>query len=179
MRKLLFTLFATSLLFAFSACSDDDNKEQFFFNGDCKQTISLESGPAGSVITTTPLSTTLDDMLKDSEGFGAPVSTGEMLVAGSNTSVLIKNLPAGVVLKDLKININGIERSFGDISNEKANLNLYMGAESAAFFSKAFDKVVSNKAMTTKVTFTPSEKTAGDVTLEIVFSGRFSYWAKI
>lgn len=179
MKKLLFTLFATSLLFAFTGCGSDDDKEQKFFKGDCKQTISLKSGSEGSQITTKPTYATLDDMLKGATGFGSPISTGELLITGENTAAMVKGLPEGVTLKGFKVDINGLVYEFGDISNEAQNLNLYKGTKNAEFFSKAFDKIVSAKSMTTKVTFTPTQEISEDVTLEIVFTGTFSYWAKI
>jgi hypothetical protein len=177
MKKLIFNLFAISLLFTFSACGSDDEKEEKFFTGDCKQTILLKSGAAGATITI-PATSTLDDMLKNSTGYGSPISSGELVLAGSNTSVNVNGLPTGVALKDLKLNINGIEQSFGEISNEKANFNLYTSAYSD-YFNKAFNQMVANKKLDVKVTFAPTVETSNDVKLEIVFSGKFSYWAKI
>ncbi|GHV38463.1 hypothetical protein FACS1894179_01890 [Bacteroidia bacterium] len=177
MKKLIFNLFAISLLFAFSACGSDDEKEEKFFTGDCKQTILLKSGAAGATITI-PATSTLDDMLKNSSGYGSPVSSGELIIAGSNTSINVTGLPTGVALKDFKLNINGIEQSFGEISNEKANLNLYTSAYSD-YFNRTFNQMVANKKLDVKVTFVPTVETDNNVKLEIVFSGRFSYWVKL
>lgn len=179
MKKLFFALFAIGAILAFSACSsDDDEKEQKFFTGDCKQSISLESGPANAPITSVLVSSSLADMLKDSPNFGSPIATGEFLVAGSNTQIKVTGLPEGVALKDFKININGIEQGFGEVSNEKANLNLYTSAYED-FFKRAFNQMVKNGKLETKASFTPTEKTTDDVKLEITFSGRFSYWVKL
>lgn len=177
MKKLIFNLLTISLLFAFSACGSDDEKEEKFFTGDCKQTVLLKSGAAGATITI-PASSTLEDMLKNSSGYGSPISSGELQISGSNTSINITGLPTGTALKDFKLNINGIEQSFGEISNEKANLNLYTTTYSE-FFKKAFNQMVSNKKLDVKVTFAPTVETGNEVKLEIVFSGRFSYWVKI
>mgnify|MGYP001249934366 CR=1 FL=1 len=177
MKKLLFSLFSLSILFVVSACSsDDDPKVQKFFNGDCKQVVSLESGPAGSPITNKKESN-LDDMLSDINGYGWPIVSGELIVAGSNTSAKVVGLPEGVVLKNVIININGIKHEFGDISNENANLNLYTDANDK-FFKDAFATLVPKKKMVTEVTFTPSERIREDVSLEIIFSGKYSYWVK-
>jgi len=176
MKKLLFALLTISL-FAFTACGSDDEKEEKFFTGDCAQTVTLESGPANSPITNSSTST-LEDMLKNTSGYGSPISSGELLVTGSNTAVKVTGLPEGVALKDFKLSINGLEQSFGEISNEKSNLNLYTTTYSD-YFKRAFNQMVSNKKLETKITFTPSVKTTDEVKLEIVFSGRFSYWVKI
>ncbi len=177
MKKLIFSLFTISLLFVFPACGSDDEKEEKFFTGDCKQTILLKSGAAGATITI-PATSTLDDMLKNSSGYGSPISSGELLIAGSNTSVTITGLPEGTALKDFKLNINGIEQNFGEVSNEKANLNLYTTAYSD-YFKRAFNQMVANKKLDVKVTFAPTVETDNSVKLEIVFSGRFSYWVKL
>lgn len=177
MKKLIFSLFTISILFAFSACGSDDEKEQKFFTGDCKQTVLLKSGAAGATITI-PATSTLEDMLKNSSGYGSPISSGELVIAGSNTSVNISGLPEGVALKDFKLNINGIEQNFGEISNEKANLNLYTTAYSD-YFKRTFNQMVANKKLDIKVTFAPTVETDNSVKLEIVFSGRFSYWVKL
>lgn len=177
MKKLIFSLFTISLLFAFSACGSDDEKEQKFFTGDCKQTVLLKSGAAGATITI-PATSTLEDMLKNSSGYGSPISSGELVIAGSNTSVNITGLPEGVALKEFKLNINGIEQNFGEISNEKANLNLYTTAYSD-YFKRTFNQMVANKKLDIKVTFAPTVETDNSVKLEIVFSGRFSYWVKL
>lgn len=181
MKKLFFALFAIGAILAFSACSsDDDEKEQKFFTGDCKQTISLKAGPANASITLGAVESTLENMLKDSQGYGSPISTGELEVTGSNTSVRVVGLPEGVSLKDFKIKINdsNIEQNFGEISIEKANLNLYTSAYTN-FFSSVFNKMVSDKKLKTVVSFVPSHDITEDVKLEITFSGRFSYWVKL
>lgn len=177
MKKLIFSLFTISLLFTFAACGSDDEKEEKFFTGDCEQTILLKSGAAGSTIIISATST-LDDMLEDSSGYGTPISSGELLIAGSNTSVTITGLPEGTVLKNFKLNINGIEQSFGEISVAKANLNLYTSTY-FDYFQKAFNQMVADKKLDVEVTFAPTVETDNSVKLEIVFSGRFSYWVKI
>ncbi|MFT4222068.1 hypothetical protein [Dysgonomonas sp.] len=177
MKKLIFSLFTISLLFVFPACGSDDEKEEKYFNGDCVQTISLESGPANGPYSTPKASSTLDDMLKDVAGYGSPISSGKLHTTGENTEVKIFGLPAGTALKDLKITINGITESFGEVSNENANLNLYTGHD--AFFSRAFDQMVANKKLETVISFTPTVQVTSEVSLKIVFSGRFSYWVKL
>ncbi|MFV0539304.1 MAG: hypothetical protein ACK5M3_18335 [Dysgonomonas sp.] len=178
MKKLLFNLLAISMLFAFSACGSDDEKEQKFFTGDCKQTVLLKSGAAGTTVTI-PATSTLEDMLKNVSGYGSPISSGELLLgSGSNTTIDIVGLPVGTALKDFKLNINGIEQNFGEISNEKANLNLYTTTY-ADYFKRVFNQMVANKKLDIKVTFAPTVETDNDVKLEIVFSGRFSYWVKL
>lgn len=177
MKKLLFTLFSISILFAFSACGSDDEKEEKFFTGDCNLTTALVSGAPESTVTI-PNQSTLDNLLKDSPGYGSPVSSGELLVNGKNTSVKITGLPVGTALKDFTIDVNGLTKNFGELSNEKVNLDLYTSANSK-FFQDAFDRMVSNKNLDMKVTFTPTVQTTSEVKLEIIFSGRFSYWVKI
>lgn len=180
MKKLLFTLFSISILFAFSACGgDDDDKVEKFFNGDIRQTITLKSAEAGSIVTTKPVSTKLEDLLKGSTGYDGitSISTGKFVIAGSNTSVNIVGLPEGTALQGFVLDINGEKLEFGEISNEKKNLNLFKDNYLDSF-KKAFNKVISSKKMETKVTFTPTVETTADVKIEIVFSGEFSYWAK-
>lgn len=178
MKKLIFSLFTISLLFAFSACGSDDEKEKKSFLGDCKQTILLKSGAAGATITI-PATSTLDDMLKNSSGYGSPVSEGELLLGSDGqTSINIVGLPEGTALKDFKLNINGIEQNFGELSNEKANLNLFTTAY-ADYFKRTFNQMVANRKLDVKVTFAPTVETDNNVKLEIVFSGKFSYWVKL
>ena len=177
MKKLIFSLFTISLLFAFTACGSDEEKEEKFFTGDCIQTISLESGPANGAYSTPTTSSTLDNMLKDATGYGSPISSGSFQTTGENTEVKIIGLPAGTALKDFKLTINGAVESFGEVRNEKVNLNLYTNHDT--FFKKAFDLMVSNKKLETVASFTPTVQVTNAVSLRIVFSGRFSYWVKL
>lgn len=178
MDKRLFKLLAFSLVFIFSSCgSDDDKKVAEYFTGDCKQVVSLEWKQANSTITTAPDTMLLEDMLRNQPGFGSPIASGELLVAGSNTSARVTGLPADASLKDFKVNINGIEENFGEISRKNANLNLYTDKH-IDFFRNAFNRMVSDKQLITKVTFTSDIAGIDDVKLEIVFSGRFAYWVR-
>lgn len=178
MKKLLFTLFATSLLFTFSACGDDDDQyEDRAFVGDCSQVISLESGPAGNTNITEQKISKLEDMLKNSTGFGSPIkNTAE--IYSKDSFVKITGLPAGTTLKEFKLTINGIEQAFGDISTEKSNLELYTNTHDE-YFKKAFNKMVTDGALKVQVSFSPTVKTTTDVKLEVSFRGRFIYSAKI
>lgn len=178
MKNFFLSLLVISVFSVLPSCGNDDEKELKFFTGDCRQLVSLESGPANSPITTAAVISTLDGMLTDSPGYGSPVSSGELQVTGSNTVVKVTGLPPGTALKDFKVNINGIEQEFGEISNERANLNLYTDTY-LDFFKQAFGKMVSDRRLETRVSFTPTVKATDSVKLEIVFSGRFSYWAKI
>jgi hypothetical protein len=181
MKKLTFKLFAISLLFAFSACgSSDDEKEEKVFLGDCKQTVEVK-GFKGQLSSTDPaITATLDDMLKNTSGYGSPVTAGEFLL--TTTSIKITGLKEGVTLNGFKISINGIEESFGNISPVQGTtgFDLYSGSH-LDYFKNAFNRMVSSRKLETKITFTPSVDILSEdnVKLEIVFSGRFSYWVKL
>lgn len=182
MKKLLFTLFSLGILLAFSACSsDDDNKEQkFLTEAKVQQSISLVA-EADHTVTTPLRSNTLNELLKGTEATDGSVYDGLAAITKGDfqvglTTVKVVGIPAGITLKDLKININGKEHSFGDITNNNADLYINKNVD---FFSKAFNRIMSSKKMETKVTFTPSETTTEDVKLEIIFVGSFSYWVKI
>lgn len=164
------TLFALLL----SSCgSSDDNKTQYFFNGECKQKIELE-GAKDATITTAETSDSLDDMLKDSKGYGGPVTSG-VLNPTETTSVKVLGLKEGVVLNNFFLIINGQERFFGNITTD--NSNLYT-MESLTYFNQAFNKMVSDRVLRTKVVFSPSERIqeSDNIRVEIVFNGKFSYW---
>jgi len=174
MKKIFHILFVLVVVFTFSSCGSDDEKERKYFNGDCKQTVSLESGPANSSITTKDTSPSLDEMLQNATGYGYPVIGGELHVNGENTAVKVVGLPDGVILKNFSLKINGSKKEYGDI--DVTRTNLYTG--NSSYFEQVFASMIKNKKLITEVTFTPTEKISADVKLEIVFSGRFSYWQK-
>lgn len=162
------------MVLLFTSCgSSDDNRTQYFFNGECKQKIVLD-GAKDATITTAPTSDSLDDMLRTSQGYGTPISSG-VLNPTETTSVKVIGLKEGVVLKNFFLIINGQERFFGNITTE--NSNLYT-MESLQFFNQAFNKMVSDRVLQTKVVFSPSERIqeSDSVYVDIVFNGKFSYW---
>jgi len=176
MKKLLFILFTISTVLAFTACGSDDNtvKIDKYFNGECKLNAAIV-GPAGSTITTAETTATLEDMLKNSTDFGTPITAGSLNLT-EKTSIKVTGLKKGVTLKDFKLIINGGEKSFGDISNEALNTNLYNDA-SLNFFKDAFSRMVSEGSLKVKTSFTPSAsiETADKVQVEILFYGKFTY----
>ncbi|NDV93684.1 hypothetical protein D0T84_01970 [Dysgonomonas sp. 521] len=176
MEKLFHILFALVVVSAFSSCGSDDEKERKYFNGDCRQTISLESGVAGNTVITSPVTSKLDDMLQYATGYGYPVVSGEFHENGENTAVKVIGLPDGVVLKNFSMEINGLKKDFGNIDITYANL--YTG--NGSYFKKVFESMVNSnrRELKTSVTFTPTERITSDTKVEIVFSGRFSYWQK-
>ncbi|MDR0825619.1 MAG: hypothetical protein LBN74_11030 [Prevotella sp.] len=173
MKKLFFTLLTITTIFAFTACGSDD-KEQFFFDGNCKQTISLESGPAGGPYTTPTTKASLNDLLKNATNYGSPISTGVLNITGGSTAVKVTGLTDGVTLANFTLKINGLENNFGDVTSVKSNL--YAGTVNGQYFQKVFDKMVKTGTLETAVSFTPNVKISDDVKLEIVFDGTFSYW---
>jgi len=180
MKKTLSVVFILSALFAFTGCgSDDPEKVEKFFNGICKQTINIQAY-ANQSTTIEPVTSTLESMLEDSPGYGSPISTGNFVVTG-NTTITIEGLDDMAddpVLKGFKLNINGLERSFGDIT--KKNATLYTD-DHLEYFKNVFNKMVKDKKLITKVTFTPSVNIdpADKVKLVISFDGKFSYWVTL
>lgn len=174
MKSIFHILFVLVVVSAFSSCGSDDEKERKYFNGDCKQTISLESGVAGNTVITSPIISKLDDMLVNATGYGYPVVSGEFHENGENTAVKVVGLPEGVVLKNFSMEINGLKNDFGNI--DITYVNLYTG--NGSYFKKVFDSMVKKRELKTSITFTPTERISSDTKVEIVFSGRFSYWQK-
>lgn len=179
MRKLVFILFVITTAFALTSCGSDEEKEQIFFEGDCKQTVEIK-GFSGQVSKTNPaIISTLSDMLKDNPNYGSPISTGEFYPNG--TSVKIVGLKQGVTLAGFVLNINGKSQNFGDIKlpNGATEYDLYTGAY-MDFFKSTFNLMMNKKQLETVVEFTPSvDVTAAEnVKLEIVYRGKFSYWTK-
>lgn len=179
MRKLAFILFTITTVFALTSCGSDDEKEQIFFEGECKQTVEIK-GYSGQVAETNPaVTSTLSDMLKDNPNYGSPISTGEFYP--DRTSIKIVGLKEGVTLAGFTLTINGKSQVFGDIKlpNGSTEYILYTGSYTD-FFKNGFNMMVNKKQLETVVKFTPSvDVTAADnVKLEIVYRGKFSYWAK-
>lgn len=177
MKKLLFTLFATSLLFAFTGCGNDDEYEDKTFIGDCLEIISLESGPAENTNITQLKVSKLEDKLKGSTGFGAPIKNTAELYSKESFAE-IKGLPDGTILKEFKLTINGKTESFGEISTEKNNLVLYTSSHDE-YFKNVFNQMVRDGALKVQVSFIPTVQVTKDVKLEISFRGRFTYSVKI
>jgi hypothetical protein len=176
MKKLFFILFTLGAVFTFTACGSDDDEPQKVeknFNGVCKQTVTLQAYK-DQPTTTVPVSETLDDMLKNSSGFGSPVTAGTLNLTG-NTSIKITGLQEGVTLKSFKLTLNGSERDFGDLTDVKANLYTDDNLE---YFKSAFAKMITDQKLTISATFTPSADIvpADNVKLEISYDGRFTYW---
>ncbi|WP_101688456.1 hypothetical protein [Dysgonomonas massiliensis] len=181
MKKLLFSLFTLSILFVVSACSSDDDPkvEKLLSDAPVEQIIDLVGNKDYTV--ETPLkSATLNELLKGAKAIDgsiydglATISKGDIQL--SKTTLKIVGLPTTTTLKNFKININGLEHSFGDITAGNADLNI---GKNTDFLNKAFERVMSSKKMESKVTFSPSETTTEDVKLEIILVGQFSYWVK-
>lgn len=178
MKKAFISVLFLGLLFSFVSCgSDDPEKVEKSFNGVCKQTVDIKAYANAS--TTIPtITSTLDDMLKNSAGYGSPIASGSLVVAGSETSVKIdglENMADGVILKDFKLTINGLERNFGNVT--KDNVRLYTD-QHLDYFKNVFNKMVSEGKLVTKISFTPSVDidAADKVKLQIAFDGKFSYF---
>jgi len=177
MKKLFFVLFTITAMFAFTACGSDDEKEAVTFTSDCKQTVELK-GFKDQVVTIPEVSASLEDLLKVSAtGYdGTRISTGELNLGKVTASVT--GLRNGVVLKDFKVKINGVEQSFGDIT--VADIDLYTNKH-IDFFKNSFTRMVNQHALKINVTFTPSEDipASDNLKLELNFNGKYTYWKKI
>lgn len=161
-----------TLAVAFSSCSKDDNKTEKTFDGVCKHSLLLE-GPKDATLTTPESVAELNTMLSDYT-FVAPITSG-ILNLSEVTSVKITGLKNGVTLKNFSLIINDSKKDFGDIVTDKAVL---YNSNTVDYFKDAFSKMVAQKKLRVKATFTPSESivAADNVKVEIVFNGRFTYW---
>ncbi|MFV0419266.1 MAG: hypothetical protein ACK5KT_11120 [Dysgonomonas sp.] len=181
MKKVFLTTFILSILLSFTGCgSDDPEKVEKYFNGVCKQTIAIQAY-ANQNTTIAPITSTLEDMLKDTPGYTAPISGGSFVVTGENTTIKIEgldNMAEDVTLKGFILNINGMERNFGDIT--KTNAKLYTD-EHLEYFRNVFNKMIRDGKLTTKITFTPTGNVdpADKIKLQISFDGKFSYWVTL
>ena len=179
MKKLFFVLLTITTMFAFTACGSDDEKEEVAFTTVCKQSVQFK-GLKNQSTSSEEVSAALEDLLKASAtGYdGTRISTGKLSITGS-TSVIITGLKEGVVLNNLKVKINGVEKAFGNISVAGNNLNLY-NDDNMKFFADAFTRMMNTHNLTVQVTFTPSEDVLplDNVKLNINFDGRYTYWKK-
>lgn len=176
MKKLFFILFTITAMFAFTACGSDDEKEEMSFNTVCKQSVQFK-GIKNQSTTSEEISAALEDLLKASAtGYdGTRISSGTLNITG-NTSAAITGLKEGIVLNNLKVKINGVEKSFGNISVASNNLNLY-NDQNIDFFKDAFTRMIKNHNLTVQVTFTPSEDilASDNVKLNIDFYYKISF----
>lgn len=178
MRKVFLTTFILSILLSFTGCgSDDPEKVEKTFNGICKQTVAIQAY-ANQNTTIEQKVSTLEEMLKDTPGYGTPISGGNFVVTGENTTIKIEGLDdmaEDIILKGFILNINGLERNFGDIT--KRNAKLYTD-QHLEYFRNVFNKMIRDGKLTTKITFTPTSNVdpADKVKLQISFDGKFSYW---
>lgn len=156
---------------AFSSCGDDDKTEKTF-DGVCKHSLLLE-GSKDYILTTPESTAELNTMLSEYT-FVAPITSG-VLNLTEVTSVKITGLKNGVTLKDFSLTINDSKKDFGDIVADNAVL---YNSSTVDYFKDTFNKMVSQKKIRVKATFTPSEKieATDNVKVEIVFNGRFTYW---
>lgn len=178
MKRVTLTTLILCALFSFTGCgSDDPEKVEKFFNGICKQTIALQAY-ANSTTSTDAKVSTLDEMLKDTPGYGSPISSGNFVMTSQNTVIKIEGLEEmaeDVILKNFTLDINGQKRDFGDISKNNAKLYTDQHLE---YFKNIFNLMVRDGKLTSKVTFTPTKNIdpADKVKLLISFDGKFSYW---
>lgn len=181
MKKIFLTIVFLSALFSFTGCgSDDPEKIEKFFNGVCKQTVAIQAY-ANSTTSTEEKVSTLEEMLKDTPGYGSPIASGSFVVTGENTTIKVEGLEdmaEDVTLKGFTLNINGLERNFGDIT--KSNAKLYTDIH-LEYFKNVFNKMIRDGKLATKITFTPTKNIdpADKVKLQISFDGKFSYWVTL
>lgn len=181
MKKVFLTLIFLSTFFSFTGCgSDDPEKVEKFFNGICKQAVAIQAY-ANSTTTTEEKTSTLEEMLKDTPGYSSPISSGTFVVTGENTTIKVEGLDSmaeEVTLKGFILNINGLERNFGDIT--KSNAKLYTD-QHLEYFKSVFNKMIRDGKLVTKITFTPTKDIdpADKVKLQISFDGKFSYWVTL
>lgn len=179
MKKVFHILFVLVVVFTFSSCGSDDEKELISFEGDCKQIVEIKGYAGQSIQTDPPVISKLSDMLSGSPNYGPSISTGEFYPVG--TSVKITGLKEGTTLSGFVLTINGVSQSFGDVKllEGSTEYTLYSN-KYLDFFRNGFNKMVSKKQLETSLKFTPSEDIAAtdNVKLEIVYRGKFSYWVK-
>lgn len=181
MRKVFLTTFILSILLSFTGCgSDDPEKVEKSFNGICKQAVAIQAY-ANSTTTTEEKVSTLEEMLKDTPGYGSPIASGSFIVAGGVTYIQIEGLDdmaEDVTLKGFTLSINGMERNFGDITKNNAKLFTDNNLE---YFRNVFNKMIRDGKLVTKITFTPTGNIdpADKVKLQISFDGKFSYWVTL
>lgn len=180
MKKTSLSIAILSALLVFTGCgSDDPEKVEKFFNGICKQTIAIQAY-ANQNTTIEPKVSTLEQMLEDTPGYGSPISSGSFVVTGNTTIEIegLDDLAEEVTLKDFKLEINGLEKKFGDIT--KKNARLYTD-QHLDYFKNVFNKMIQEKKLSTKVSFSPTANInpTDNIKLQISFDGKFSYWVTL
>lgn len=161
-----------TLAVAFSSCGDDDKTEKSF-DGICKHNLVFGNIDKDNTTTTPESTSDLNTMLSDYT-FIAPITSG-VLNLSEVTSVKITGLKNGVTLKNFSLTINDSKKDFGDIDTDKTML---YNSSTVDYFKDTFNKMVAQKKIRVKATFTPSENIVAtdNVKVEIVFNGRFTYW---
>lgn len=173
--KKLSTIFGLLMLVAvaFSSCgSDDDKTEYVLSNALCKHTHALSIADAEAQVTTSPTNVSLDDMLKAYD-YVSPITGGVMSLT-DGTTIKITGLKEGVVLQGFTLTINDSQKTFGDITSDKAEL---YNDTNLQYFKDVFNKMVSQRKLTVKASYKPNVKITDEdaLKIEIVFKGNFTY----
>lgn len=121
------TIFFSLIILLFSmvliSCSDDDNKTKYEFNGVCKHSVNIK-GYADQTDIKVESKVSIDDIMKTNQQYTTPITAGIFnKVDEGKTYFRISNLEEGMVIKNLRLNINGISHPFKEsITSDNANL---------------------------------------------------------
>jgi len=173
-QTILFSLILFASLFFF-ACSDDDNKTKYEFNGVCKHSVNLKGYADQSNITITS-NANLDDMLIAYE-YKSPITAGVIYKSDANTYFRIVNLEEGMILKNVVLTINDNTYRFKD-NITYSNANLYTNETSDYFERIVFNSMISKRKLVVSISFTLNKDLTPEqnVNFDMSFSGRYTYW---
>jgi len=178
MKKQFFLFSFIILLFSigFTSCSDDDNKSKYEFNGVCKHEVNIK-GYADQSDIKVDSKATIEQIMITNEQYVTPITAGIFnKVDEGKTYFRITNLEEGMVIKNLRLKINGITYVFRENISSN-NANLYTN-DTSGYFERVFESMIKRRGLEITLTYDLNNDIVptANVNFEMSFSGRFTYW---
>lgn len=166
----VFILFA--LVFFVTACSDDDDKSSYTFNGHYSSVNTVEAlASATTAITIQGDNVTLDKML---EGFDyiKPITGAELNYNKSNIQ-LTGITDKGLTLKDFTVIINGYQRNMGNVNQDFE----FASKEVLDFLNESLKRVVNQRNLSVQMKFSSDKNITAEDNIKLIinFNGVFTY----
>lgn len=124
MKRTYFTFLSiivfVSTIFISCGSDDSDNRTSYTFTAVASTNYPIKGFADQTVVNTEPVTVLLDDMLKGND-YVSPITKGELFPT-QGTALEIIGLKSDASLKNFKITVNDVTKTFTEIKESDANL---------------------------------------------------------
>ena len=176
MKRTYFTFLSiivfVSTIFISCGSDDSDNRTSYTFTAVASTNYPIKGFADQTVVNTEPVTVLLDDMLKGND-YVSPITKGELFPT-QGTALEIIGLKSDASLKNFKITVNDVTKTFTEIKESDANLYT---KDMISFMDETFTRMITRKKLTISISFTPSHTITDqdNVYLKIAYNGRYTY----